>query len=451
MKHGLFRPAAFFLAALLFLNCAAFAESGADLFSWKLLDDGSAMITGYKGSGTDLFLPETIEGHAVTSLSGNFGFNTPSVKSLRTVTIPDSVTAIEPGALLFAEFLTEIRFSGDHPVLTFSDGVLYNTEKQSIVLYLQSNTAKHFDVPENIREIEDKAFFRAGLVSVSLSGSTERIGRECFNQCASLADISLSEGLKTIGTDAFANCDKLKQIDIPASVSEIGEAAFTDNRLEEIRVAPDNPVFTVSDGALINMRDGTVIAFPVKAEAESCTIPEGVTRIGRFAFYRCHNLKQVIFPDGLSEIGRGAFVSCNHLTSIDLPDSVTLLEASAFEGNSDADSLHIPSGLTEIVSNFSSSGFSALEIPENVTSIDGSFRSLPNLTEAVLPGSVSMIGSNSFAFCKNLARITIPAGVTEIGTNFTGCAETLVIRVEPGSAAEQYCRDHHLEYDFIQE
>ena len=169
------------------------------------------------------------------------------------------------------------------------------------------------------------------------------------------------------------------------------------------------------------------------------------------AFYRCHNLKEIIFPDGLLEIGRGAFLSCNHLAAIDLPDSVVLLEDNAFGGNSAASSLHLPAGLTEIKNNFDDLAVSGLEIPETVTVIERSFTSLPNLTEVTVPGSVKVIGSNSFAFCKRLAAVTIPSGTEEIRTSFAGCAKTLVIRVESGSAAEQYCREHQLNYELISE
>ena len=439
------------LAALIVLCSTGLAEDGNDLFEYKLLDNDTVMITGYKGSETNLVFPDAIDGHPVTGVSRSFGYNTPSVKNLRIIEIPDTITAIEPGAFFFAEYLTEFHISENHPTMAFSDGVLYNTEKQSIMLFLQSNTAEHFNVPDGIREIEDKAFIRARLVSVSLPASMERIGCESFDQCSFLTDVSLAEGLQSIGADAFDNCDRLKQITIPASVTDIEEAAFTDNRLREIRVAEGNPVFTVSEGALVNTRDGVLIAWPAKSEAESCVVPQGVTRIGRFAFYRSHYLKQITLPDGLLEIGHGAFVSCDHLTAVDLPDSVILLESSAFEGNSDVKRLHISSGLKEIINNFDGIGISELEIPETVVSIENSFKSLKNLQEVIIPGNVERLTGNAFAFCKKLTNITLPAGITDIGCTFIGCDKNLIIRVEPDSVSEQYCRDHQLNYQYISE
>ena len=450
MISGSFRVFIIVLAVMTLLAGAAFAESG-DLFEYTVLDDGNAMITAYKGSGPELVFPETIGGHPVTGLSGLFGTRTASVKNLRKISIPDSMTVIEPGALRFAEYLEEISIPADHPVLAFTDGVLYNTKDRVLLLYLQTNTAEHFDVPDGIREIAEQAFVRAGLVSVSLPGSVERLDRESFYQCTALRDVTLNEGLKTIETEVFTDCDKLREIEIPASVTQIAEASFTDAHMKEIRVAPDNPVFTVSDGALINTRDGVLIAFPHFSEAESCAIPDGVRRIGSLAFYRCHNLKQVTFPDSLQEIGHGAFLMCNHLAEIVLPDGVTGLEELAFGINSDTVRLHIPAGLTEIVNNFDDMSITELTIPESVRVIEKSFTSLPDLTEVVIPDGVTTIGSRSFTFCRNLARVTIPASVTEIRTTFAGCAESLVISVSPGSYAEQYCRENQLNYEYIPE
>ena len=377
MKTGFYRFFALLLAALLTAGCAAFAESGEGLFEYRLLQDGNALVTGYGGNGDTLVLPDAVDGHPVTGLSKTFSYNSPFISDVKCLQVPETLTDIEPGALQFSRSLTDIQIAEGNPALAFSDGVLYNMEKKSLVLYLSGNTEESFEIPDGIREIEDKAFVRTTLKTLRFSETMEHVGSECFDQ-ALLTEIILNEGLKTIDAEAFTNCDRLQSITIPASVTDIGEAAFTDNRLTEIRVAPGNPVFTVSDGALINLRDGVALAFPTRAEQESCAIPEGVTRIGRFAFYRCHNLKNVSFPAGLQVIAHGAFSSCNHIVSFDLPDSLAVLEEGAFEGNNEA------------------------------------------------------------------AYITIPAGVTEIGNNSLNCGKDLVIRVAPGSCAEQFCREHNL-------
>lgn len=43
-------------------------------------------------------------------------------------------------------------------------------------------------------------------------------------------------------------------------------------------------------------------------------IPEGVTKIGNYAFYNCHNLSSLTLPNGLVSIGEFAFCETSSLT-----------------------------------------------------------------------------------------------------------------------------------------
>ena len=48
----------------------------------------------------------------------------------------------------------------------------------------------------------------------------------------------------------------------------------------------------------------------------SVTIPEGVTKIGDYAFQYCSSLTSVTIPEGVTTIGEGAFYGCSALTSV---------------------------------------------------------------------------------------------------------------------------------------
>ena len=39
-------------------------------------------------------------------------------------------------------------------------------------------------------------------------------------------------------------------------------------------------------------------------------LPRGVREIGRYAFYRCRNLRKLVLSDALREIGGGALTGC---------------------------------------------------------------------------------------------------------------------------------------------
>ena len=61
------------------------------------------------------------------------------------------------------------------------------------------------------------------------------------------------------------------------------------------------------------------------------TIPDSVTSIGNFAFYKCTSLKSTI-PDSVTSIGPQAF-ALNALTSLTIPNSVTTISKHAFLRN----------------------------------------------------------------------------------------------------------------------
>ncbi|MCL2443111.1 MAG: leucine-rich repeat domain-containing protein, partial [Treponema sp.] len=48
----------------------------------------------------------------------------------------------------------------------------------------------------------------------------------------------------------------------------------------------------------------------------SIIIPDGVTRIGSYAFFHCDNLTSIVIPAGVTNIGNFAFSNCGSLTSV---------------------------------------------------------------------------------------------------------------------------------------
>ena len=70
-------------------------------------------------------------------------------------------------------------------------------------------------------------------------------------------------------------------------------------------------------------------------------IPDGVTSIGEYAFYKCDNLTSVSLPQSLTSVGDDAFAYCNvrelHLRSPEPP------EINPPFGRSDV-TLYIPKG-----------------------------------------------------------------------------------------------------------
>lgn len=71
-------------------------------------------------------------------------------------------------------------------------------------------------------------------------------------------------------------------------------------------------------------------------------IPDGVTEIGRRAFYECSKLTSVSIPDSVTSIGYSAFAECTSLTSVTIPKSVKSIEEDAFGYCTSLTSITIP-------------------------------------------------------------------------------------------------------------
>lgn len=61
-------------------------------------------------------------------------------------------------------------------------------------------------------------------------------------------------------------------------------------------------------------------------------IPDSITSIGGYAFYRCSGLTSIEIPNSVTSIGDRAFKGCSGLTSIVIPNSVTSIGDEAFYG-----------------------------------------------------------------------------------------------------------------------
>lgn len=148
-------------------------------------------------------------------------------ENLETVRISDSVTAIGNSVFTECFSLKSITVSGNNPVYSDIDGVLFNKDGTTLIKY-PAHAADTYIIPDGVTLIDNGAFANCKtLKSIVIPDSVEIIGINAFLNCVALEAVRIPEGVTTIGATAFSGCTSLKSILIPGSVVFIGsEDAF---------------------------------------------------------------------------------------------------------------------------------------------------------------------------------------------------------------------------------
>ncbi len=137
--------------------------------------------------------------------------------NLTTISIPDTVTEIEPSAFSKTKWLNEWENSGDMSDFKIvGDGIL--------IAYKGTNPS--VTIPEGVKSIAAETFQnQTEITQLTLPDSIQSIGEEAFAGCTSLTTVSGGVNLETIKDRAFKGCP-IGTIRIPALVKEIGLGAF---------------------------------------------------------------------------------------------------------------------------------------------------------------------------------------------------------------------------------
>ena len=168
------------------------------------------------------------------------------------------------------------------------------------------------------------------------------------------------------------------------------------------------PVFAAHSDFLIE--NGVLTEY--KGSDTAVTIPEGVTEIGKEAFFRVSfTLEEVTLPQSLTKIGSSGFWGCVKLEAIDIPASVTEIGDNAFASCRALTELTIP-GTVKTVGNsafMDCTALTGLTIEPGVETLEASaFWGCTALTEVTIPDSVTTLGPGLFYGCTSLRRAVLP-------------------------------------------
>ena len=219
MKFRKIAASAAILALMFFQTADAYAlsydenttyEVSSTVF-WELeyapLGEDTIEITKYIGESENVIIPQTIGSRRVSYIGDGAFANCSSVKS---VVIPDSVTAIGSRAFISCSQLEEVTLS---------------SRLSSVGAYAFAGCPK--------------------LKTITLPDSLVAIGNNAFSVCSELSSVTVPPGVVSIGEWAFAGCPRLTLICTKNSTAEM---FASQSSIRYIAVEADVPGDADGDG-----------------------------------------------------------------------------------------------------------------------------------------------------------------------------------------------------------
>ena len=291
--------------------------------------------------------------------------------------------------------------------------------------------------------IGDGAFDNcSSLTDVTIPNSVTNIGDRAFGGCSGLTSVTIPDNVTNIGWGAFSGCSGLTSMTIGSGITDLEEWLsgyfFGCEQIRFFSVSPDNPCYKSVSGLLLTKNGKTL----VRGVNGSVNIPDGVTRIERFAFFGCRGLTSVTISDSVTSIGDNAFHGCGSLRNFSIPSNVTSIGSLVFYECSQLTSVDVAEANPSYreISGFllTKDGKTLLQpliataspakMPDGITSIGYAAFAYRSDTESLtIPHGVTNIGDWAFDDCSGIKTITIPESVTKIGKGaFRSCGAKIL-------------------------
>ena len=212
--------------------------------------------------------------------------------TLKTITIPNSVTNIYASAFRYCTSLTSIVIP--ESVTSFGDGTsLYNG------WYIFSGCSS--------------------LESVDLQCKIEIIPAYTFEECSALKSIVIPETVREIHGFAFLRCTSLTSVTLPKSIKRSTYSCFSGcTAIENLYFMGD-----LADWCTIEFVTQTCNPlyyaknfYISKRKLTEITIPNTIDSIRAYTFINYQDLNTVTIPHSVQSIGEKAFAGCSNLYDV---------------------------------------------------------------------------------------------------------------------------------------
>ena len=258
-------------------------DSFAGEFKYKIIA-GEAVVTGYVGKDAAVEIPETLEGYPVVGMARGTGttIGRRNPNKMEELTIPASVTNVEPDFVYWSRKLRKIHVAEDNLYFSSDEIALYSKDRTT--LYRVLPAAEEYAIPDTVTVIADEAFKDCKIVQLQVPDKVTQLGEAAFKDSA-IAELTLGRGIIELPEHVLEGCKGLTLLTVNGNLTRIGEAA------------------------LCGCSGLTAFA-----------IGETVTQIGKKAFDGCTGPDQLDVPDSVKNIGASAFAGVDKVTFAEDPD-----------------------------------------------------------------------------------------------------------------------------------
>ena len=290
-------------------------------------------------------------------------------------------------AFLFSVSATEVESGSCGASLTWEfnprSGRLTVSGAGAMTNYDEDTMAPWYSLRENIR-------------SVWISDKVTSVGNYAFFDCPNLLSVHLGKDVMRVGAYAFDGCREVSTIYVPPSLRLVGAHAFNES------LQP--PVVHITDlGAWCNINFTDVYANPLSRKGllylngellTHAEIPDGVMKIGNYAFYGYKSLVSVDMPSSISQVGDYAFSYCDGLETVSFSPRLTNIGNYAF---------------------YRCEKLSSADLPESLGQLGAyAFSWCGSITSVVIPSMLLHVSVGAFSHCYSLTAVIVSERVQEI-------------------------------------
>lgn len=313
------------------------------------------------------------------------GRNLSGVKSLKKVTIPDSLKD-GYGCFENCRNLEEVIFKGTPQI------------KEMWEIFKGCSSLKSVHIPASVTEFVNQPFEGCNLESVYYDGTfedwckidfgysgqspmpyTERFYYKRENGYEELIDAVIPETITQINAGVFSGYKALRSVTLHEGITAIANSAFSNCK-----------------------------------NLSSIVLPSQLKFIGEYAFYNCKSIYSINIPKYISEIGNYAFAGCYNLAEVyNCSDYIKDMEiGSDSYGGIAKYAKVIHTDMNETSNIVHDGDYAMFKDGDEYILLGGYFE---DKTTLVLPNIATLINAYAFYDNRTIASVTLGANITAIG------------------------------------